>query len=79
MVHRFPLPLRREKHEEWCIQLIGGICEIKAYLKRSRICIFFKERRTTLSSHLVSSLNAQQSEHHFQETPALKTYQGSQY
>lgn len=44
MVHRFPLPSRREKHKEWCILLMGRICEIKTYLQRTRICILLKGR-----------------------------------
>lgn len=43
MVHHFSFPSRREKHKEWCIQLIGRICEVKTYLQWTRICIFLKK------------------------------------
>ena len=48
MVHRFPVPSRRKKCKEWCIQLIGRICKIKTYLQWTRICIFLKKEHLSL-------------------------------
>lgn len=54
----------QEKHKEWCIQLIGRICEIKTYLQWTRVCIFFFKERTTLSGYCMSWLHSQQSKDH---------------